>query len=397
MSSNLQSEFQPSSFSEYKTTKSKGIKSQIYSSNEEYSKPKENIGISDMNINNINFAKIIPMKVLSSLNVEESIKSKANINAEDLNNLNYMSEQINNLDFGNINLNSISERAKNIENNLTEEKQNLNYFNLNNLEKGENIINTDANIINNNFDLNNLKTNIETTQTFENSNLQKKDSTHNFETNYLPETTNIDSNTYQISENNTNNESAAKVLENFDINNLTSAINENIDTNNLKIEDPLVNTTETTTTDNLDLNTLINTNINPATVEEVTKNDNYSEFQVPNSSHSFDINNFNEIVNIENNNLQTMETKIDTNQNKDNFDINNLTSEINKNVDIMNNNFDLNNIMVKTEKTQNFETSQTFESSTYKITEITQSINNNAKSENLVPLNDITQTNNIIF
>ena len=396
MSSNLQSEFQPSSFSEYKTTKSKGIKSQIYSSNEEYSKPKENIGISDMNINNINFAKIIPMKVLSSLNVEESIKSKANINAEDLNNLNYMSEQINNLDFGNINLNSTSERAKNIENNLTEEKQNLNYFNLNNLEKGENIINTDANIINNNFDLNNLKTNIETTQTFENSNLQKKDSTHNFETNYLPETTNIDSNTYQISENNTNNESAAKVLENFDINNLTSAINENIDTNNLKIEDPLVNTTETTTTDNLDLNTLINTNINPATVEEVTKNDNYSEFQVPNSSHSFDINNFNEIVNIENNNLQTMETKIDTNQNKDNFDINNLTSEINKNVDIMNNNFDLNNIMVKTEKTQNFETSQTFESSTYKITEITQSINNNAKSENLVPLNDITQTNNIM-
>ena len=116
----------------------------------------------------------------------------------------------------------------------------------------------------------------------------------------------------------------------------------------------------------MDLNTLINTNINPATVEEVTKNDNYSEFQVPNSSHSFDINNFNEIVNIENNNLQTMETKIDTNQNKDNFDINNLTSEINKNVDIMNNNFDLNNIMVKTEKTQNFETSQNFMNSRIK-------------------------------
>ena len=53
MSSNLHSEFQPYSFTEYKTRKSKGIKSQIYSSNKEYSKPKENIGISDMNINNI--------------------------------------------------------------------------------------------------------------------------------------------------------------------------------------------------------------------------------------------------------------------------------------------------------------------------------------------------------
>ena len=400
MSSNLHSEFQPYSFSEYKTTKSKGIKSQIYSSNKEYSKPKENIGISDMNINNINFAKIIPMKVLSTLNEGESIKSKNNINENVLNNLNYTNEQINNFDFGNINLNSTSETAQNIENNLTEEKQNLNNFDINNLENGENIINTDLNIINDNFDLNNLKTNIETNQTFEYSNSEKKDLTQNLETNYEQEKTNLASNAYQISENNTNNESTGIALENFDLNNLTSAINANIDTNNLQAIEPVVDTTQTSNTDNLDLNALKNTNIETKTNEEITKNYNYSEFQVPNSTNNLD-----EIANIDINAFQNSETIIDTNKTKENFDINNLTSEINKNVDIMNNfqaettttdNYDLNNLMINTEITQNFETSQNFESSTYKTSEITPSVNINTLPETLEPLNNKAQTDNMV-
>ena len=400
MSSNLHSEFQPYSFSEYKTTKSKGIKSQIYSSNKEYSNPKENIGISDMNINNINFAKIIPMKVLSTLNEGESIKSKNNINENVLNNLNYTNEQINNFNFGNINLNSTSETAQNIENNLTEEKQNLNNFDINNLENGENIINTDLNIINDNFDLNNLKTNIETNQAFEYSNSEKKDLTQNLETNYEQEKTNLASNAYQISENNTNNESTGIALENFDLNNLTSAINANIDTNNLQAIEPVVDTTQTSNTDNLDLNALTNTNIETKTNEEITKNYNYSEFQVPNSTNNLD-----EIANIDINAFQNSETIIDTNKTKENFDINNLTSEINKNVDIMNNfqaettttdNYDLNNLMINTEITQNFETSQNFESSTYKTSEITPSVNINTLPETLEPLNNKAQTDNMV-
>ena len=153
MSHNFQTEFQTTSFSEYKTTTSKGIKSQIYSSSEESSKPLENFEISNLNSQNLDFAKILPLKTLSTFNKDKSFKYKDNINSDYLNNFNNTSEQSNNFDYGDLKIESTSEVTQNIQNNLTEEKQNLNNFDINNLQNGENIISTDINNINDNFDL----------------------------------------------------------------------------------------------------------------------------------------------------------------------------------------------------------------------------------------------------
>ena len=153
MSHNFQTEFQTTSFSEYKTTTSNGIKSQIYSSSEESSKPLENFEISNLNSQNLDFAKILPLKTLSTFNKDKSFKYKDNINSDYLNNFNNTSEQSNNFDYGDLKIESTSEVTQNIQNNLTEEKQNLNNFDINNLQNGENIISTDINNINDNFDL----------------------------------------------------------------------------------------------------------------------------------------------------------------------------------------------------------------------------------------------------
>ena len=374
MSHNFPTEFQTTSFSEYKTTTSNGIKSQIYSSNEESSKPLENFEISNLNSQNLDFAKILPLKTLSTFNKDKSFKYKDNINSDYLNNFNNTSEQSNNFDYGDLKIESTSEVTQNIQNNLTEEKQNLNNFDINNLQNGENIISTDINNINDNFDLNTLETNTGTMQQIEGSNLQEKDFTQNFDINYLQENVN----SYKTSENNINNETAAEATENFDINNLAEEINANIYANNLKATEQIADITKTST-DNFDLNVLTNTNLDIKSTEEITKNYNFSEFQT-------DINNLNENARIESNTLQTSEPTIDNIMTNENLDLNNLMNG---------NNFDLNNLITNTEKTQNFESTQTFEASANKTTEITPSVNINTLPQTLESINDTTKAVNI--
>ena len=399
MSNNFQTEFQTTSFSEYKTTTSNGIKSQIYSSNEESSKPLENFEISNLNSQNLDFAKILPLKTLSTFNKDKSFKYKDNINSDYLNNFNNTSEQSNNFEYGDLKIESTSEVTQNIQNNLTEEKQNLNNFDINNLQNGENIISTDINNINDNFDLNTLETNTGTMQQIEGSNFQEKDFTQNFDINYLQE----NANSYKTSENNINNETAAEATENFDINNLAEEINANIYANNLKATEQIADITKTGT-DNFDLNVLTNTNLDIKSTEEITKNYNFSEFHTANSNPSNDINNLDKNARIESNTLQTSEPTIDNIMTNENLDLNNLTSEINKNIENMNNfqfetmngnNFDLNNLITNTEKPQNFESAQTFEALANKTTEITPSVNINTLPQTLESINDTTKAVNI--
>ena len=202
----FKSDFQETTYGEYQATKSTGIKSQIISST---STPVESLTIS--NSQNFNFSQILPVKVLPSISAEEFSNMNPNLNSIST------TQEINtNLDLGNLQPTPTLDTVQNYEGNIIEGNQDLNIINLesgisseNNIDVN-NLVNTenygDNNIIsdtNENLDINTLTTaNIETTQTFDANTFQTTESTPSFDINNIPETTNIDTNTYQTSVNN---------------------------------------------------------------------------------------------------------------------------------------------------------------------------------------------------
>ena len=147
--STFESNSQSISYGEYKATKSKGIKSQIYSSE---------INTTNISVNTpIKFSKILPVKVLPTISNEEFSKIQSGIN----------------FDMKNFNT------TENFDLKPTPTLDTMQNFE-NNLQSNENIVDT-------NLDLNSLSinneltstTNVETAQTFDASAFQTTESTRN--------------------------------------------------------------------------------------------------------------------------------------------------------------------------------------------------------------------------
>ena len=334
--STFESNSQSISYGEYKATKSKGIKSQIYSSE---------INTTNISVNTpIKFSKILPVKVLPTISNDEYVSKQSGIN----------------LDINNFSTND------NFDLKPTPTLDPVQNFE-NNLQSNENIVDT-------NLDLNSLSinneltstTNVETAQTFDASAFQTTESTPTIDINALQETANIDTNTYQSSEPIIDTQTTT--------NTFTSEINTNVDINNLQTSEPIIDTNVTTTNDNIDINALTTTNVETAQTFDA------SAFQTTESTPSFDINTLQEKKNIDINTYQSSEPIIDT-QATTTTDLNTFSSEINTNVDInnlqtsepivdttattTNDNFDLNALA------KNIEIPQTFDASALKTTELT--------------------------
>ena len=231
------STYQPKSetitYGEYQATKTKEITSQIFK-RDDISTILGNISTPEQSLsNNINFSKILPVKVLPPIN-EESFNSPVKV----LPPINEESFNSNQIETSNININTISDT------NL-----NLNTFETNIAEP-----NTD-------FDINNLQPTptLESIQTSENENI-----TFGNEFN-LPETTqdfNI-INTDDISSTQTLTEQNNDIVQTFDENNLQIT---DIG-NTFSLPETTVDTDIITTDTNVDLNTFETTNIYSTTNE----------------------------------------------------------------------------------------------------------------------------------
>ncbi len=276
--STFESNSQSISYGEYKATKSKGIKSQIYSSE---------INTTNISVNTpIKFSKILPVKVLPTISNDEYVSKQSGIN----------------LDINNFSTND------NFDLKPTPTLDPVQNFE-NNLQSNENIVDT-------NLDLNSLSinneltstTNVETAQTFDASAFQTTESTPTIDINALQETANIDTNTYQSSEPIIDTQTTT--------NTFTSEINTNVDINNLQTSEPIIDTNVATNNDNIDLNTFATTSIEAE------------------STPSFDINDLQETANIDTTNaFQPIEnTNLDlkaftnTENTEETFDINNIKS-----------------------------------------------------------------------
>ena len=153
--STFESNSQSISYGEYKATKSKGIKSQIYSSE---------INTTNISLNTpIKFSKILPVKVLPTISNDEYISKQSGIN----------------LDINNFNTNDNFDLKPTPTLDIVENFEN-------NLQSNENIVDT-------NLDLNSLSinneltstTNVETAQTFDASAFQTTESTPTIDINAL--------------------------------------------------------------------------------------------------------------------------------------------------------------------------------------------------------------------
>ena len=181
-----------------------------------------------------------------------------------------------------------------------------------------------------NFDINALTTtSIEPTQTYDVATFQSTEITPSYD---LPETTNIDTNTYQSSEPIIG--TTTTTTENFDINNITSTETQSYDINAIpettNIDTNIFPTGETTTTENFDL-----TNIATTTNIETT---NYESNENPltTTTDNFDINTLGTVdANIDSTNIN-----IDTTSTED-YNITNLPPVTN--IERSTQNYDMNN------------------------------------------------------
>ena len=370
------------SYGEYKATKFEGVKSQIYSSNE-ISSTLGDISSSEQVLSkSFQFSKILPVKVLPPISQEEYNNTANNDINIDFNSFNAnIIEGNTEFDFNNVQPTPTLESYQSTENtfgneiNIPEATQEFNHiaenydtnfsdnitatqtltteynsdlgqnFDTNNLEMTdtgntfnipETTLDTNITTTDSNFDINALTTtnvdattNIEPTQTYDVATFQSTEITPSYD---IPETTNIDTNTYQTSEPIIDT-TTTTTTENFDINALNLETSTNIDTNinfdinNIQTSEPIIETGETnTTTENLDLNALTTTNVEP------TQTFDASTFQSTEITPSYDIP---ETTNVDTNTYQSSEPIIGTTTTTtENFDINNITSTETQSYDI---------------------------------------------------------------
>jgi hypothetical protein len=385
------------SYGEYQTTSSKGIKSQAYE-NENISNNLENYELASEEIshdNNLN--EIMPVKILPSIDEGNSNNTKINMTSENidndinlkLNTFDDTTESFPNLEFENLKPTSTLDIAQTFENknlvdeiNLPETIKDLNTpsqsyessivdttsnlhtqtfetkneltqefnsnniqvintentFNLENLQNSEPIIDATITTTNDNFDLDTLTTtNIEANQDFDSIKYQTNEIPSSFENQVIPEKINIDTNIYQTSEPIIDTTTTTST-ENLDLINITSQnaenndVNQVYDINNINQEGPIVETATINKNDNLDLNTYITTNKDVESKIETNQEFEISEFPESKETTSYDNNIIPEETNIDTNIYQTSEPIIDTNVTTENYDITNIETNQSLNI-----------------------------------------------------------------
>ena len=432
------------SYGEYQTTSSKGIKSQAYE-NENISNNLENYELASEEIShNNNLNEIIPVKILPSIDEGNANNTKINMTSENidndinlkLNTFDNTTESFPNLEFENLKPTSTLDIAQTFENknlvdeiNLPETIKDLNTpsqsyessivdttsnlqtqtfetkneltqefnsnniqvintentFNLENLQNSEPIIDATITTTNDNFDLDTLTTtNIEANQDFDSIKYQTNEISSSFENQVIPEKINIDTNIYQTSEPIIDTTTTTST-ENLDLINITSQnaenndVNQVYDINNINQEEPIVETATINKNDNLDLNTYITTNKDVESKIETNQEFEISEFPESKETTSYDNNIIPEETNIDTNIYQTSEPIIDTNITTENYDITNIETNQSLNINtfqasepivdatktITSNNYDLTTL-----PNFNTETTKTIDDEIFKAAEV---------------------------
>jgi len=377
------STYQPKSetitYGEYQATKTKEITSQIFK-RDDISTILGNISTPEQSLsNNINFSKILPVKVLPPIN-EESFNSNQietsniNINTISDTNLDLNTFETNiaepNTDFD-INTLQPSPTLESIQTSETENITFGNEFNSSEATQDFNIISTD--------DLSATQTlteqNNDIVQTFDENNLQITDlNTFNVpettvDTNIITTDTNVDLNTFES----TTNEMPQTFDEStFQTTEITPTIQEttNLDINTYSTSEPIIDTT--TTSDNFDINTLTQTEI-PSSFDINAIPETTIQTSETTATENFDITNI-AATNVETTNYESAEIPTTT----DNYEFGTLDTNIestNINIDTTTTeNFNITNLPPVTD----YENTQSYDTNNFQALESTPSFDINA-------------------
>ncbi len=395
------STYQPKSetitYGEYQATKTKEITSQIFK-RDDISTILGNISTPEQSLsNNINFSKILPVKVLPPIN-EESFNSNQietsniNINTISDTNLNLNTFETNiaepNTDFD-INTLQPSPTLESIQTSETENITFGNEFNSSEATQDFNIISTD--------DLSATQTlteqNNDIVQTFDENNSQITDlNTFNVpettvDTNIITTDTNVDLNTFES----TTNEMPQTFDEStFQTTEITPTIQEttNFDINTYSTSEPIIDTT--TTNDNFDINTLTQTEI-PSSFDINAIPETTIQTSETTATENFDITNI-AATNVETTNYESAEIPTTT----DNYEFGTLdtkaeipTTTDNYEFGTLDTNIESTNINIDTTTTENFnitnlppvtdyENTQSYDTNNFQALESTPSFDINA-------------------
>ena len=395
------STYQPKSetitYGEYQATKTKEITSQIFK-RDDISTILGNISTPEQSLsNNINFSKILPVKVLPPIN-EESFNSNQietsniNINTISDTNLDLNTFETNiaepNTDFD-INTLQPSPTLESIQTSETENITFGNEFNSSEATQDFNIISTD--------DLSATQTlteqNNDIVQTFDENNLQITDlNTFNVpettvDTNIITTDTNVDLNTFES----TTNEMPQTFDEStFQTTEITPTIQEttNLDINTYSTSEPIIDTT--TTSDNFDINTLTQTEI-PSSFDINAIPETTIQTSETTATENFDITNI-AATNVETTNYESAEIPTTT----DNYEFGTLdtkaeipTTTDNYEFGTLDTNIESTNINIDTTTTENFnitnlppvtdyENTQSYDTNNFQALESTPSFDINA-------------------
>ncbi len=395
------STYQPKSetitYGEYQATKTKEITSQIFK-RDDISTILGNISTPEQSLsNNINFSKILPVKVLPPIN-EESFNSNQietsniNINTISDTNLDLNTFETNiaepNTDFD-INTLQPSPTLESIQTSETENITFGNEFNSSEATQDFNIISTD--------DLSATQTlteqNNDIVQTFDENNSQITDlNTFNVpettvDTNIITTDTNVDLNTFES----TTNEMPQTFDEStFQTTEITPTIQEttNLDINTYSTSEPIIDTT--TTNDNFDINTLTQTEI-PSSFDINAIPETTIQTSETTATENFDITNI-AATNVETTNYESAEIPTTT----DNYEFGTLdtkaeipTTTDNYEFGTLDTNIESTNINIDTTTTENFnitnlppvtdyENTQSYDTNNFQALESTPSFDINA-------------------
>ena len=395
------STYQPKSetitYGEYQATKTKEITSQIFK-RDDISTILGNISTPEQSLsNNINFSKILPVKVLPPIN-EESFNSNQietsniNINTISDTNLDLNTFETNiaepNTDFD-INTLQPSPTLESIQTSETENITFGNEFNSSEATQDFNIISTD--------DLSATQTlteqNNDIVQTFDENNLQITDlNTFNVpettvDTNIITTDTNVDLNTFES----TTNEMPQTFDEStFQTTEITPTIQEttNLDINTYSTSEPIIDTT--TTNDNFDINTLTQTEI-PSSFDINAIPETTIQTSETTATENFDITNI-AATNVETTNYESAEIPTTT----DNYEFGTLdakaeipTTTDNYEFGTLDTNIESTNINIDRTTTENFnitnlppvtdyENTQSYDTNNFQALESTPSFDINA-------------------
>ena len=395
------STYQPKSeaitYGEYQATKTKEITSQIFK-RDDISTILGNISTPEQSLsNNINFSKILPVKVLPPIN-EESFNS----NQIETSNININTISDTNLDLNTFGTNiaepntdfdiNTLQPSPTLESIQTSETENItfgNEFNSSEATQDFNIISTD--------DLSATQTlteqNNDIVQTFDENNLQITDlNTFNVpettvDTNIITTDTNVDLNTFES----TTNEMPQTFDEStFQTTEITPTIQEttNLDINTYSTSEPIIDTT--TTNDNFDINTLTQTEI-PSSFDINAIPETTIQTSETTATENFDITNI-AATNVETTNYESAEIPTTT----DNYEFGTLdtkaeipTTTDNYEFGTLDTNIESTNINIDTTTTENFnitnlppvtdyENTQSYDTNNFQALESTPSFDINA-------------------